>query len=131
MLSPQVTPVVQPIKVLVVDDSAVVRGLISRNLAAASGILVAGSAANGELALAELARRDVDIVVLDIDMPVMDGLTALGHIVRNYPHVRVIMASTLTLRRATASRFSRDIATSRPEAGTWLSTAMVQPPSCG
>lgn len=121
MLSPQVTPVVQPIRVLVVDDSAVVRGLISRNLAAASGILVAGSAANGELALAELARRDVDIVVLDIDMPVMDGLTALGHIVRNYPHVRVIMASTLTLRNAEISLKALSLGASdyvpKPESG--------------
>ncbi len=100
MLSPQISTVAQPIRVLVVDDSAVVRGLISRNLAAAAGIEVAGSAANGELALAELARREIDIVVLDIEMPVMDGMTALGHIVRDHPHVRVIIASTLTLRNA-------------------------------
>lgn len=91
------------IRVLVVDDSAVVRGLISRNLDGAPGIQVVGSAANGELALAVLARRPVDVVVLDIEMPIMDGMTALGHIVSDYPHVRVIMASTLTLRNAQAS----------------------------
>lgn len=89
-----------PIRVLVVDDSAVVRGLISRNLNAEPGIEVAGSAANGELALAELKRKAVDVVVLDIEMPVMDGLTALGHITANYPHIKVVMASTLTLRNA-------------------------------
>lgn len=91
------------VRVLVVDDSAVVRGLIGRNLAAAPGIEVVGSAANGELALAELARKPTDVVVLDIEMPVMDGLTALSHITAKYPLIRVIMASTLTLRNAEIS----------------------------
>lgn len=91
------------IRVLVVDDSAVVRGLISRQLNAEAGIGVVATAANGELALAELARREVDVVVLDIEMPVMDGLTALTEIVARYPAVRVVMASTLTRRNAEIS----------------------------
>ena len=66
------------IRVMVVDDSAVVRGLINRHLSSEAGIDVVASAANGEMALAELSRREVDVVVLDIEMPVMDGLTALN-----------------------------------------------------
>jgi two-component system chemotaxis response regulator CheB len=92
-----------PIRVLVVDDSAVVRGLISRQLDADPEIRVVATAANGELALAELRRRLVDVVVLDIEMPVMDGLKALSRIVEEHKGVRVIMASTLTRRNAEIS----------------------------
>jgi two-component system chemotaxis response regulator CheB len=92
-----------PTRVLVVDDSAVVRGLISRQLSEDPMIEVVSTAANGERALAELARHAIDLVVLDIEMPVMDGLTALGRIVREHPGVRVVMASTLTVRNAEIS----------------------------
>ena len=63
------------IRVMVVDDSAVVRGLISKQLAADPAIEVVCTAANGEIALRELARHPVELVMLDIEMPVMDGLT--------------------------------------------------------
>jgi two-component system chemotaxis response regulator CheB len=109
------------IRVLVVDDSAVVRGLISRHLNAETGIGVVATAANGELALAELARREVDVVVLDIEMPVMDGLTALGEIVARYPKVKVVMASTLTRRNAEISMKALHLGASdyvaKPESG--------------
>lgn len=109
------------IRVLVVDDSAVVRGLISRQLNAEVGIGVVATAANGELALAELARREIDVVVLDIEMPVMDGLTALGEIVARYPAVRVVMASTLTRRNAEISMKALHLGASdyvaKPESG--------------
>lgn len=88
------------IRVMVVDDSAIVRGLISRQLATDPGLVVVATAPNGEAALAELERREVDVVVLDIEMPVMDGLTALPMILAAHPKVRVIMASTLTRRNA-------------------------------
>jgi len=119
----QFEPAVRPtdIRVMVVDDSAVVRGLISRQLNAESGIGVVATAANGELALAELARREVDVVVLDIEMPVMDGLTALGEIVARYPAVRVVMASTLTRRNAEISMRALHLGASdyvaKPETG--------------
>lgn len=90
-------------RVMVVDDSAVVRGLITRQLESDSRLEVVCTASNGELALRELARHPVDVVVLDIEMPVMDGLTALQRIVAEHPGVRVIMASTLTLRNAEIS----------------------------
>jgi len=109
------------IRVLVVDDSAVVRGLISRQLNAEAGIGVVATAANGEVALAELARREVDVVVLDIEMPVMDGLTALSQIVVRYPAIRVIMASTLTRRNAEISMKALHLGASdyvaKPETG--------------
>lgn len=118
------------IRVLVVDDSAVVRGLISRQLNAEAGIGVVATAANGELALAELARRDVDVVVLDIEMPVMDGLTALTRIVAGYPAVRVVMASTLTRRNAEISMKALHLGASdyvaKPESGLGAADAFRQ-----
>ena len=109
------------IRVMVVDDSAVVRGLITRHLNVEAGIEVVASAANGELALAELSRRDVDVVVLDIEMPVMDGLTALREIVARHPGVRVVMASTLTRRNAEISMKALHLGASdyvaKPETG--------------
>lgn len=109
------------IRVMVVDDSAVVRGLITRHLNAEAGIEVIASAANGELALAELSRREVDVVVLDIEMPVMDGLTALREIVARHPGVRVVMASTLTRRNAEISMKALHLGASdyvaKPETG--------------
>lgn len=91
------------IRVMVVDDSAVVRGLISRNLASDPDLEVCCTASNGELALRELERHEVDVVVLDIEMPVMDGLTALAEMLRRRPQLKVIMASTLTRRNAEIS----------------------------
>ena len=91
------------IQVMVVDDSAVVRGLISRMLNEESDITVAASVGNGKLAVSQLARVDVDVIVLDIEMPVMDGLTALPRLKEIDPHVQIIMASTLTLRNAEIS----------------------------
>jgi two-component system chemotaxis response regulator CheB len=86
----------EPIRVLVVDDSAVVRGLLARALESDAGIKVVGTAMHGDLALLYLSRNPVDVAVLDVEMPVMDGLTALRRIQAEYPRVRVIMASSLT-----------------------------------
>ncbi|RYG85726.1 MAG: response regulator, partial [Alphaproteobacteria bacterium] len=106
---------------MVVDDSAVARGLIARQLNTDPKLEVVCTAANGELALAELRRRAIDIVVLDIEMPVMDGITALTHIVADFPSVRVIMASTITRRNAEISMKALQLGASdyiaKPEAG--------------
>ena len=67
---------------MVVDDSAIVRGLIVQTLERDPALRVVARAANGEAALIELARTAVDVVVLDIEMPVMDGLTAISAIRR-------------------------------------------------
>ncbi len=85
-----------PIRVLIVDDSAVVRGLLSRLVGEQPDLDVAATAANGQMALNALAERRVDVVVLDIEMPVMDGLTALPRLLAADPHLRIIIASTLS-----------------------------------
>jgi len=92
-----------PIRVMVVDDSAVVRGLITRMLEAESDISVVSSVGNGKMAVDSLARNEVEVVVLDIEMPVMDGLTALPKMLEADKSIRVIMASTLTSRNADIS----------------------------
>lgn len=86
----------KPIQVLIVDDSAVIRGLIARLLADHPDIEVAGSVANGQMAVKVVSERAFDIVILDIEMPVMDGLTALPKILKADPQTRVIIASTLS-----------------------------------
>lgn len=93
-----------PYKVLVVDDSAVIRGLISRALRADPKVEVTTSAANGELAITALEKNsDIEIIVLDIEMPVMDGLTAIPKLLEVRADVQIIMASTLTTRNAEIS----------------------------
>jgi len=92
-----------PYRVMVVDDSAVVRGLLTRILEQEPDISVVASAANGQMALNSLARQDVEVVVLDIEMPVMDGLEALPKLLKAKPGIRVIMASTLTRKNAEIS----------------------------
>lgn len=91
------------IRVMVVDDSAVIRGFLSRYIDAAGDLKVVASAPNGQLALGTLDRQPIDVVVLDIEMPVMDGITALPLILQRDPHIAVIMASTLTKENAAIS----------------------------
>jgi two-component system, chemotaxis family, protein-glutamate methylesterase/glutaminase len=89
--------------VLVVDDSAVARGLIARWLENSGDIVVKATAANGEGALAMARAFDLDVVVLDIEMPGMDGLEALPKLLAIAPHLQILMASTLTERNADIS----------------------------
>ena len=91
------------IKVMVVDDSVVIRGLISRWVGEDSALELAGSHRNGRLAVDDIAKSKPDIVVLDIEMPDMDGLTALPLLLKGYPSTKIIMASTLTRRNAEIS----------------------------
>ncbi len=91
------------IRVMVVDDSAVVRGLIARMLQQVPDIDVVASEPNGQSAVRNLLRHDVDVIILDIEMPIMDGLTALPQLLAADPTVRIIMASTLTKRNADIS----------------------------
>lgn len=91
------------VRVLLADDSAVVRGLTRKWLDAAGGIEILGSATNGLQAVAMAASLKPDVVVLDIEMPEMDGLTALPQILRAAPGVKVLMSSTLTVRNGEAS----------------------------
>jgi len=94
------SPAMDQIHVMLVDDSAVVRGFIGKILEADPAIKVVASVSNGEQGVSSAARHHPDIVILDIEMPVMDGITALPKILAASPGVRVIMCSTLTLRNA-------------------------------
>ena len=91
------------VRVMVVDDSAVIRGFLSRYIDAAGDLKVVASAPNGQLAVSTLDRQQIDVVVLDIEMPVMDGIAALPLILQRDPHIAVIMASTLTKENAAIS----------------------------
>jgi two-component system chemotaxis response regulator CheB len=84
------------IRVMVVDDSAVIRGFLTRFIESNPEIKVTTSAANGQIAVNNMAPGKFDVVVLDIEMPVMDGMTALPLILKADPAVQVIIASTLT-----------------------------------
>lgn len=92
-----------PIRVMLVDDSAVVRGLVTRILEAEPGIHIAASVGNGQMAISALERGDIDVIILDIEMPIMDGMTALPKLLQVDPGVKIIMQSTLTLKGADIS----------------------------
>jgi len=94
----------EPYRVMVVDDSAVIRGLLTRSLEKDPAVRVIASVSNGELAIKALERHDVEVVILDIEMPVMDGLTALPKLLAAQPGLQVIMASTLTRKNAEVSQ---------------------------
>ncbi len=87
-------------RVMICDDSMAIRGAIARMLESDPGVKVVAKVANGRAAIEELRRTQVDVVVLDIEMPVLDGMAALPLLLRADPTLRVIMASTLTTRGA-------------------------------
>lgn len=89
--------------VMVVDDSAVIRGMLTRWLQETNDLTVCASASNGEMALSQMAKHKPDVVVLDIEMPRMDGLTALPKLLEIDPRVKIVMSSTLTTRNAEVS----------------------------
>src|ERR1700704_6686548 len=84
-----------PIRVLVVDDSAFMRRIISDAITAEPDMEVAGQAINGLDALLKVEQTQPDVVTLDVEMPEMDGLSALRHLMARYPRP-VIMLSSLT-----------------------------------
>jgi two-component system chemotaxis response regulator CheB len=88
---------------MVVDDSVVARGLISRWIDEDAALRVVASHRNGKLAVEDVARSAPDVVVLDVEMPEMDGLTALPLLLKARPGLVVVMASTLTRRNAEIS----------------------------
>lgn len=84
-----------PIRVLVVDDSAFQRYTIAKYLDTDAEINVVGSACDGLDTLNKMATLTPDVVTLDVEMPRMDGLTTLEHIMKDYP-TPVVMLSSLT-----------------------------------
>lgn len=91
------------IRVLVVDDSAVIRRLVCHALESDPEIEVAGLASNGIAALISIPKVSPDVITLDIDMPEMDGLEFLRRMRPRYPGIRVVMFSALAERGASAT----------------------------
>ena len=92
-----------PYRIMVVDDSAVIRGLLTRALESDPAVEVVASVSDGQQGIRALGRHDVEVVILDIEMPVMDGLTALPKMIEAKPGVQVVVASTLTRKNAEIS----------------------------
>lgn len=93
------------ISVLLVDDSAVIRGFYQRIINETTDMLVIGTAANGQESVDFMQKNSasVDVVLMDVDMPVMDGLTALPKLLALKPSVVIIISSGLSERSAELS----------------------------
>ncbi len=117
-----------PIRVMVVDDSVVIRGLISRWVDADPALAVVASHRNGKLAVDDIERSNPDVVVLDIEMPEMDGLTALPLMLAKKKNLVVVMASTLTRRNAEISLKALSLGAQdyvpKPESSSTISTSV-------
>jgi len=115
-----------PIRVMMVDDSAIIRGLYRRLLAQDSEVEVVNDASNGQQAVERLAKQQVDVIVLDIEMPIMDGLTAIPKLLEVQPSVTIVMASTLTAANADISLRAMEAGAAdyiqKPTTNTELST---------
>src|SRR6186997_3351803 len=93
----------EPLRVMVVDDSVVIRGMISRWIGAEPDMEVSASLRTGLDAVNQLERINPDVAVLDIEMPELDGISALPQLLAKKRDLVIIMASTLTRRNAEIS----------------------------
>src|ERR1700694_2183551 len=93
----------EPLRVMVVDDSVVIRGLISRWIETEPDMVVAASLRTGLDAVNQIERVNPDVAVLDIEMPDLDGISALPLLLAKKRNLIIIMASTLTRRNAELS----------------------------
>jgi len=91
------------IRVMVVDDAAVVRGVVARWVGDEPGLTLAAALRSGREAVDRLDETNPDVVVLDVDMPGLDGLATLSLLLQKKPDLVVIMASTLTRHNAEVS----------------------------
>jgi two-component system chemotaxis response regulator CheB len=90
-------------RVLIVDDSAVMRNLLRSVVSSDPALEVSGTASDGRSALNALAMLKTDLVLLDVEMPVMDGLATLKAMRERAPKLPIIMCSALTQRGATVT----------------------------
>jgi two-component system chemotaxis response regulator CheB len=91
------------IRVMIVDDAVVARSMMTRWIDAEPDMMIAASARSGREALDRIEATDPDVVLLDVDMPELDGITALPLLLRKQRDLVVIMVSTLTRRSAELS----------------------------
>ena len=99
----------RPLRVMIADDSAVVRGLVSRWLAERPEFEVVAIAGDGGQAVKRAGEIDADLCVLDVEMPVLSGLEALPKILALRPQMKVIMCSTLTHQGASVTLKALDL----------------------
>jgi len=113
----------EPIRVLVVDDTAIYRKIVSDVLEAMPGIEVVGRAGNGQIALSQIVSAQPHLVTLDVEMPVMDGLETLRQIQQRNLQVGVIMLSALTTQHAAATVQALELGALdfvlKPTSGNW------------
>lgn len=102
-LNPVPAASLRPLKIMIVDDSAVVRGLISRWLEHEPDMVLAGLAIDGAKGVEKVKEVQPDVLILDIEMPNMGGLEALPKLLAAKPGLKVLMASTLTTRGASVT----------------------------
>lgn len=114
------------IKVLIVDDSAFMRTAIERMLNTDPALEIVGSAANGREAVEKVARLQPDVVTMDVEMPIMDGLQALKEIMRVRP-TPVLMVSSLTHEGAKVTLDALDLGAVDyvPKPGSTLSATIL------
>jgi two-component system, chemotaxis family, protein-glutamate methylesterase/glutaminase len=119
--SAQAVSVPDPIRVMVVDDSAIARGLVARWLADEPDLELVASLHTGRAAVNWLEKGEADVAILDVEMPELDGLSALPLLLARRPDLVVIMASTLTRRNAEVSLKALSLGAAdyvaKPEAG--------------
>lgn len=97
-----------PIKVLVVDDSVVIRALLTKELAKDPDIEVVAVAAHGRLALEKLRQHRVDLITLDLDMPIMNGVETMTELGREFPNIPVVIFSAQSKADALAAMDAMD-----------------------
>jgi two-component system chemotaxis response regulator CheB len=119
-----------PVRVLIVDDSVVVRKLLCEALASSTEVQVAGTASSGTIALAKIPQLNPDVITLDIEMPGLNGIQTLTEIRKRYPKLPVIMFSTLTERGAAITLEALSLGASdyvtKPSNSESLASAMAQ-----
>ena len=118
------------VRVLVVDDSVTIRRLLTDALSKDSEIEVVGSAANGRIALSKLQTTPPDLVIMDVEMPELDGISTLRELRKTHAKLPVIMFSTLTERGALTTLEALGAGASdyltKPQAGAGLPDAMAR-----
>jgi two-component system, chemotaxis family, protein-glutamate methylesterase/glutaminase len=117
-----------PIRVMVVDDAVVVRGMVARWIEAEPDMQIVASLRGGREAIEQVERRNPDVVILDVTMPDIDGITALPRLLEKKRDLVVLMASTLTRRNAEISLRALQLGAAdyipKPESSREFSTSL-------
>jgi DNA-binding NarL/FixJ family response regulator len=99
----------QPIRVLIVDDQSSARSGLKAVLAFYPNVLVIGEAENGQEAVQLVAEQQPDVVIMDLNMPLMDGVEATRLIKLRWPTIKIIVLTVQSMRRAEALVAGADI----------------------